>query len=306
MGTITNIVEGSFSGSETVQSNGKTKKEYKISYDVIADSLEEDWEHILNATPGLPPLKSAWKNGDCKCKKREPRNAVTIRYGGKLTLKWEIVCTFDDSPVPGENEEEKDPTKWPTTLTIAAQDVEEILKKDRQTGETIANPHKEPILLTVPNSYPVIEFSRYEYYPDTVSGMQALIQKFNRFKNTVNALSFMGFPPGTCFMYAPTATRENINDGIYFKVNYRILIRHSEVEEEPLKAHVLCEGYLYTKTSDESDPKRVYDTAKDDGVNKKVRLDENGNILANTAQDVFLTFNQYLESDFNELGLVRD
>ena len=100
-----------------------------------------------------------------------------------------------------------------------------------------------PIRSRTLRSYPVVEFSRYEPYPDTPAGIAAFISKMNRFKNRINADEFMGFEPGTCFLYAPQTTREQINGGYFFKVTYRILIKADE-GEEPFKAKPLCEGYM--------------------------------------------------------------
>lgn len=298
MGTIVGVVDGSLSATESLKSNYRsTKKEYKVIFDIIADNVDETWEHILNRTPGLPQIKQSWKNDGCRCKKRNPKNAKTIVYNGKLTLKWSVECSFDSDVIA---EEEEDPTKWPTTLSISSQEVTESLERDVETNKPIMNPNKERILIEIPNSYPVIEFSRYEPYPDTPDGMRAIIATFNRFKNRINSAPFLGFPAGTCFMYAPQTTREQINGSAYFKVNYRILVKADE-GENPFMARTLCEGYMIQNPDKGG---MLESTAEAYGQNIKVNLSLEGLPLESDKEPIFLEFNQYKSVDFNELGLL--
>lgn len=185
---------------------------------------------------------------------------------------------------------------------ISSQEVTEDLLKDAETDEPVVNPNGERIQIEIPNSYPVIEFSRYEPSPDTPAGIAAFISKMNRFKNRINSDEFMGFEPGTCFLYAPQTTREQINGGYFFKVTYRILIKADE-GEEPFKAKPLCEGYM-AKNPDAGGT--VQSTSEIYGQNIKVNLDAFGMPLGEDADPVFLSFNQYKSVNFSELQLLPE
>lgn len=140
------------------------------------------------------------------------------------------------------NDFSQSPLESPIELSITTEDVTESLEKDVVTGAPIQNPNGERIQIEVPRSFPVIEFSRYENYPDNPAGVAAIAAKIALYANKINADTFLGFPPGSCFMHAPHATREAINGGYYFKMTYRITI-HGGLE--PYKARPLCEGYTF-------------------------------------------------------------
>ena len=63
------------------------------------------------------------------------------------------------------------------------------------TGAPIQNPNGERIQIEVPRSFPVIEFSRYENYPDNPAGVAAIAAKIALYANKINADTFLGFPP---------------------------------------------------------------------------------------------------------------
>lgn len=301
MGTIIGIKDGSFSGSETRDSAfKKRKRKYSVVFEIVADDLSETWTHVLT-TPELPRLLEDWKGDGCRCKSRTPKEAHTVHFNGRLTILWEVECQFD-SEVMYLDRKDDDPLTWPTELSISSQEVTEDLLKDAETDEPVVNPNGERIQIEIPNSYPIVEFSRYEPYPDTPAGIAAFISKMNRFKNRINADEFMGFEPGTCFLYAPQTTREQINGGYFFKVTYRILIKADE-GEEPFKAKPLCEGYM-AKNLDAGGT--VQSTSEIYGQNIKVNLDAFGMPLGEDADPVFLSFNQYKSVNFSELQLLPE
>lgn len=271
---------------------------YSVVFEIVADDVDETWTHILAQTPKLPRLLEDWKNDGCRCKSRTRKEARTIQLDGKLTILWEVECQFD-SDVIFQDAKENDPLTWPTTLSISSQEVTEDLLKDAETDEPVVNPNGERIHIEVPNSYPVIEFSRYEAYPDTPAGIAAFIAKMNRFKNRLNADEFMGFAPGTCFLYAPQTTREQINGSLYFRTTYRILIKADE-GEKPFTAKPLCEGYMVIDNEDG----QLKNTSEIYGQNIKVNLDANGHILNPNDTPQFLCFNQYKSVNFSELQLL--
>ena len=294
MGTIIGIKDGSFSGSEEQASAfQKKKRRYSVSFDVIADSIDETWTSILN-TPRLPKLLEDWKGDGCRCKRRTPKEAHTMHYHGKLTILWEIDCEFDSEVV--FKDFSKDPTEWPIELSLSSEDVTEILEKDVVTGAPIQNPNGEKIQIEVPKSYPVIEFSRYENYPDNPLGVAALAAKIAYYANTVNADTFLGCAPGNCFMHAPRATRESINGGYYFKVTYRITLRPGL---QPYKARPLCEGYTFRGFVGAN----VRSTAEKYGQNIKINLNLDGMEIAESEEPVYLEFNQYAPVNFADLAL---
>lgn len=161
------------------------------------------------------------------------------------------------------------------------------------TGAPIQNPNGERIQIEVPRSFPVIEFSRYEAYPDNPAGVAAIAAKIALYANKINSDVFLGFAPGSCFMHAPHATREAINGGYYFKMTYRITIRGGL---EPYKARPLCEGYTFRGLVGGN----IRSTAERYGQNIKVNLDLNG---LESDDPVYLAFNQYEPVPFAPLAL---
>ena len=291
MGTIIGIKDGSFSGSEERESAfKKCKRKYSVVFEVVADSVDETWTSILN-TRKLPKLLEDWKGDGCRCKSRTPREAHTIHFNGRLTILWEVECHFDSEVV--FKDFSQSPLEWPIELSITTEDVTETLEKDVVTGAPIQNPNGERIQIEVPRSFPVIEFSRYEAYPDNPVGVAAIAAKIALYANKINADTFLGFPPGSCFMHAPHATREAINGGYYFKMTYRITIRGGQ---EPYKARPLCEGYTFRGLVGGN----IRSTAERYGQNIKVNLDLNG---LESDDPVYLAFNQYEPVPFAPLAL---
>ena len=301
MGTLLGIQEGSFAGEESQESWLKDRKgKYSVVFEVLADSPEEPWGHVLYETPGLPGMLQDYFHDGCRCKKRAPKETHTVTYNGTPTVLWEIACDFDSEvEYKEQTEEEREPTEWPTTLSISTQEVTEDLLQDPVTKQPVVNPNGERIHIELTNSYPVIEFSRYEAYPDTPAGVAAIVSKINRYKNRVNKTPFLGFPAGTCFLYAPVATREKINGAYFFKMTYRILIK-AEEGDEPFVAKPLCEGYL---VRDANNGGKVVSTADLYGQNIRVNLDKQGHVLQDGAPPVYLSFHQYQQADFNDLRL---
>ena len=165
----------------------------------------------------------------------------------------------------------------------------ESLEKDVVTGAPIQNPNGERIQIEVPRSFPVIEFSRYENYPDNPAGVAAIAAKIALYANKINA----DISTRLLFMHAPHATREAINGGYYFKMTYRITIRGGL---EPYKARPLCEGYTFRGLVGGN----IRSTAERYGQNIKVNLDLNG---LESDDPVYLAFNQYDSVSFGSLGL---
>ncbi|MBQ9454833.1 MAG: hypothetical protein IJU53_04095 [Thermoguttaceae bacterium] len=292
MGTIIGIKDGSFSGNEERSSIfAKMKRKYSVIFSIVADSVDETWTSILN-TPKLPKLLEDWKGDGCRCKSRTPKEAHTIHFNRKLTILWEVECTFD-SEVVFKPFETDDPLQWPIELSLSTEDVTELLTQDVVTGKPIQNPNGEKIQIEVPRSYPVIEFSRYESYPDNPLGVAQLAAKIAYYSNKLNADTFLGCSPGNCFMHAPRAMREAINGGYFFKVTYRITIRGGL---EPYKARPLCEGYTYRVAKGFN----IRSTAEIYGQNIKINLDLDG---VESDEPVYLAFNQYESVVFADLGL---
>ena len=315
MGTLLGIQDGSFSGSEGQESWLKERKgNYTVVFEVLADSVEESWGHILYETPGLPDLLQDFFHDGCRCKKRTPKEIGTVNYGGKPSILWEIECQFDsqwDTREQEQQEEQYDPVEWPSELQITSQEITTDLITDPVTGDPIANPNGERIQVETTQSFPVVEFSRYEPYPNTTAGIQAILTKIFKYQNRVNSAPFLGQPEGCVFMYAPTTRREKINGGEFFKVTYRFLIKQltkpnadKPHDNEPFMIRPLCEGYTIREADGQD--LRTISTAEKFGQNIRVNLNADGGLLADDAEPVFLLFNTYKKADFNELGLTME
>lgn len=316
MGTLLGQKDGTFSGNEQRSSIfRKRKRKYSLTFDVLADSVDEKWTEVLN-TPGLPRPLEDFQGDGCRCKNRSPKEAKTVMQDGVLTILWTVQCDFDSEVVfrdVGKDQEIlTDPLEWPTTLSIHEhEEKRDLLTAWNDAGTPIENPNGERIHVEVTESYPLIEFSRYEAYPDTPEGVVSFLGKMASYANTLNSEEFLGFPKYSCLMYAPTATREEINGGRYFRVTYRILVKNYTQEEKeasgqenysPFDVRPLCEGYLVR----DRDTGEIRSTSEIYGQNIKVNLDADGYELADGNEPHFLYFETHDASDFNGLNLVPD
>lgn len=316
MGTLLGQKDGTFSGNEQRSSIfRKRKRKYSLTFDVLADSVDEKWTEVLN-TPGLPRPLEDFQGDGCRCKNRSPKEAKTVMQDGVLTILWTVQCDFDSEVVfkdiGKEQEQMADPLEWPTTIAIHEhEETRDLLNAWNAPKTPVCNPNGERIHVEVTQSYPLIEFSRYEAYPDSPSGVAAFLKKMANFANTLNNTEFMGFPKYSCLMMAPTATREEINGGRYFKVTYRILIKNYTDEEKeasgqedfsPFDVRPLCEGYLVRdRETDE-----IRSTSELYGQNIKVNLDANGCELGEGEDPHFLYFHTREGANFNELNLIPE
>ena len=311
--------------SKSLQKNGmlwKVSRSFEREYLVLADSYGESQDAILSAVPqplqyylprspieadGLPsgafqkyykmmvtpvlgPLAGAYM---CKSVQIKEVDDVTHPETHQLTTLNRITCSFD-------NDLRLDPLELDPTVKVKSESVERVLEKDVQTGDPIQTACGEKLLQATEETITVLEISRYHNFPYNLN----IIEEF---KKTINQKEFWGRPARCALMdsiecdFVDVEIAEDMKKK-YAHVTYRIKFRwdgDNPDNPNPWALKALHYGNLrFVKAG--APPEKNLDV---NGKPCPCNLDARGFKLADNADPVFLTFNQYPEKDWDELEI---
>lgn len=303
---VIDIKHSTRQGSTELASKGKLfiqRGDWSVTYYVIGDSLSDTPNDIIGAS-GIPPLYYPLYDGYCnKITPKEVSRTKNPRTGAICGL-WEVTCEFDtdidpNSEAGGDGTPDLKPPQWRWT----GEQEEQPLTEDVLTGEPVVTGAGEPILITTPFWYPILEIRRYEklstWDDDTILD----------YSNTLNLVQFWGAKMG-CARMLPIETDfvETIESAQYVPVTYKIKFKmvwdqssldwkfYSWLIEVPHR------GVLYRKAPGaEPEP---HATAETKWQITEVELNADGTKNTSLLEPYkYLSFNGLLFSNFNDLSL---
>ena len=265
-------------------------------YYVLGSSLSEREPSILNS-PGIPALGSVLLGTVCKTRNAKEVTRVNDPKTNTPTILWEVTVTFDTDV----DFEDEDPEDMTPKIRWYGETEDEVLERDAITGEPIITKPGDILLITHPLVLPVLEVKRFEVYPfDPTIILQ--------YANKVNADTFYGAPPGTALMMPMSTEEQVIKEVKYNLVTYTIKFKLKENPDAPgtlltdsWKSRPLHHGVRYFPLDPPGSPPRVFTDAN--GNPATVNLDDNGHILPDGFDPVYLEFHRFAKVAFNTLGL---
>lgn len=280
-------------GDQSLEKNGtiwKQKRQYSREYTVLADTFDESEESILRTVPRLGSVL----NG-CLCKSvsvKEVEGVIHPRTK-KLTALWKITCSFD-------SDVQLDPLELDPEVRWSAEQEEEALWQDVETGEAIQTKCGEQIPMTRQRVIPVLEIKRYMDFPFDPNILL-------NYTNTLNAGEFWGAPARHAFLASIECDYVEIElsdtqKKKYAHVSYRIKFKFDPFSNEPWKARPLHYGNLVWADGEKTAVTQYTDLQ---GRPCPTLLDEEGFDLGASLSPVFLAFNQYLTKDWTSLKINR-
>ena len=229
----------------------------------------------------------------------DPFSYVTRKsnqYVGNLVQKVFVKYTRMENPL-----EQRPEFSW----TFA--DVNEPIDKDKD-NKPITNSAQEPFDPPIAEDYSdqVFRVVRNEATFDKLFAAD--------FKNSVNIDTFLGFPPGTCWLKVFDGDEIKEAGLIYWRVSYEIHIRYDKDNEQASgwERNILDQGYRTIALDEAGEPKLTedgkptYEVMKDKDKNllsQPVQLDGEGQKLSAGAVPVFLEFETKKVRQFSILGL---
>lgn len=299
MPRVLGIKDGSYKSDVQTQrvrgNRWKDTKRFSQTYIVLADDDTQTDSDIQNTT-GIPP--KFYPLYGCYCVAHHPVEVATIKHPvtGVTTILWEVTVDFDSDVDPDEDDlpESRPPkTRWIGEVE------EEVLERDTVTGAAIQTANYERILVTTPAVLPVLEITRWEFYP-----FNPLVMLF--YANRVNRTWFWGAPPGTALMLPMEVGEYELMNGIkYVPVTYRIKFKlrpdpsnPAILLQNPWKARVLHQGYAVRPAAGVTPEIHVDANERPTMVNLNLDGTEN-----TSATPVYLEWNRFALADLNALSL---
>lgn len=272
--------------------------EFTDTHIVIANS-ESDSVATVVATSGLPSLYSS-KGGAyaITCNPKE-QGTVVHPVSGAITILWHIEYEYTSNinPDDGGGGSSLAPESKPPVISWDSENIKEVLKFDKMTGDPIVTTADEQILVEEDIACPVLEIQRYEVWPFDPSVQLDYVNK-------INLYTFYGAPQGCAKMQSIKSKEEYINAVKYAHVTYRIMFKPTNpsngITSHTWTLRLLNQGTMYRERFTDQTP-RVYLDLK--GKPATVNLDLNGHTLNPGLPPVSLEFNKYDYIDFTPLGL---
>lgn len=290
MAQIVAIKRGGRSGSHSLSQNGlqwDVEKTFTITYTVVCDSVSDTHEHILQ-TAGIPRV--GVKMYGLICKKVSATREKLVQMNGGMRGLWTVTADFDSSI------DHIDPTELPPEVSWTSEIFEEVLRKDLN-GRPIQTVPGEPLILTGRKAMPVLTISRTENAPFDPS----IILNYT---NTINSNGFWGAPAKSALLESIQAKYKQVEmtngDKKWFvDVTYVIKFKKIPNVSEPWKASVLHHGTKYYQNAE--DEAQAWEDGR--GNNGSYNLDNNGFLLADGADPVYLDFDIYEQKNFDTLKI---
>ena len=263
-------------GSETI-----SDLSYQVEYLVTVTSPQDHTYTILSEMP--------WKVGDefSIGNDYDPR-AIALTASAEPVpsnhFKWIYKVEFGKPP---KDQETDNPLDQPPVLELIFAQEEKLLEQD-VNGKAIRNSVGDRFddVLTREDSQPVLRITRNEPRASALFGMDL--------RDTVNRSPWMGAPRRTIKFQPPTLrSRFHKNIGVYYEKGYEF-----KFSDETWRFVLLNQGY-YEKDADSSDnTKRKRITVKGEPIQQPVALTEEGLLLPEDEDPVWLEFDGYRESMF--------
>ncbi len=251
MGLYLGEKDGTRTVEESLQKRAKVfvteKKSAFVCY-VIADTLDDTEDQILDDTPELPELYEKINGRKCVSRGGGETGRTIHPLTGVPTALWEISLEFSDAvdddqqggqQEDGENLENKRPTyEWESETE------NEVMTEDA-VGTAVLTGAGEPIHLELPVRIAVYTKSYYLRRP--FEGFDANIMI--NLNEHLNLFPFKGAPVG-CVKVSKIKTSEETVAGILYdkiqvQMAFKIKKREGELLEHTWQPKVLHEGFKY-------------------------------------------------------------
>lgn len=267
---------------------------FKICYYVLGDGTYQSEEEIVQAV-GIPPLFFSLNGAYCQQVSAKETNTVIHPMTGALTGLWEVECSFD-SKVDEDQQNNEDPTSLEPTVTWSTETEEEYIPED-VNGNPIQTTADEPLFVDAPRPRPILNITRFEYYPFDPNVILNYATKLNQNE-------FYGAPRGCAYMVGIEAgEKETEKNFVYCAVTYKIKFKMKKVGgnfvEDQWFLKLPNVGHKM-RTLPGADPIVAKDT---NGTPITVALDAAGVPLPVGVAPILLDFQVDDYADFNNLSL---
>jgi len=302
MPTLLGIKDGSYNADWTLKKKDKIYvpvREASIVYYVLADDSTQD-DLVIGVTSGLPFLWGVTGGMVCMSKTLNDKTTCIHPVTGVTTNLWEVGCKFSTDV---DLSQDQDPEAKPPTVRWSGETEEEVLEKDPITLDAIQTEAEEPIITTAPIVLPVLEITRYEFWPFDPDVMLA-------YSHHTNSTVFWGAPVGSALMLPMDVDEEVIEQVKYVRVTYRIKFKIKKeggsMLQDTWKMRLLHHGFKYREAAGEA-PVIKKDKYKNPmTVNLKtdaLNPGQGGTELPSGSSAEYLEFNRFPKANFNALGL---
>jgi archaellum component FlaF (FlaF/FlaG flagellin family) len=277
--------------------------EFRRTYLVLADYADQPEEEIKNTT-GIPPLGYILNGSICQSISPKEERTIKHPFTGVQTILYKVDCEFN-SEMDGAAEPKQQPPAQRPKVRWYGECEDEVLEKDPVTGEAIQTVNGEPLLITAPVVCPILEITRYEYYPFNPSIQLA-------YANRVNSSPFWGAPVGCALMLPIEVESEQVGYTMYDRATYKIKFKIKLNENGGFKANtwraeVLHQGYMVRDSAELSAPDPYADiphvNVDKHGNPATVNLTLDGTKLPSGEEKVYMTFNRFCYANLNALSL---
>ena len=257
-------------------------RNYKLTYDVFTDD-KADGPLTIHESSKMP-----FRGGDVYRlgNDYDPYAfliSISTNQVPKNSTAWKAVFDFSTDV----NSEISNPLNEPPEIELVFAQKEKLLEQD-VNGKAIRNTVGDRFddVITREDSQPILRISRNEPSSLGLFGMDL--------RDTVNRSPWMGAPRRTIKFQPPTLrSRWHRVIGTYYAKNYEF-----KFSDETWRFVLLNQGY-YEKDADSSDnTKRKRITVKGEPIQQPVALTEEGLVLPEGDDPVWLEFDGYRESMF--------
>lgn len=302
MPAIIGIKDGSFDASLSLKKKDKIYipvRTFSVAYFILSDDTFQD-ELVISATAGLPSLWSVLNGAICMDKTFKEQTTVIHPVTGFKAILWVVTCKFTTDIDPNQDQ---DPESKPPTVRWSGETEEEVLEKDPITLAAITTEADEPYFASAPIVLPILEISRYEFWPFDPDVMLA-------YSHHTNSAAFWGAPVGSALMMPMDVDEEIIEQVKYVKVTYRIKFKIKKegatMLENTWNLRLLHHGFRYRKVAGEEPLTKTDEKENPMTINLKteaLHVGEGGMELTTGNPGEYLEFNRFPKVNFNTLSL---
>lgn len=282
------------------------QRKFALVYFVIADSIDDEVEDI-ETTTDLPVLWDNLFGGYCYRITAREVNVVVSPFGDGRVGLWEVLCEFDQDIMPDQDVAvphayyKRAKYRW-TSETEQVRFIRDVITQD-----PIVTANGEPLIFMIDESYPVLEYKRYEQEGED-NERQFSLQKMLNFNNTVNEKEFLGAKIGSVKCNMEGDEHEIIEGELWVPVTYRFKFKFEldpddteEFREDAWMAEVPHRGFLYREVA--GGEILLHATGDTKYQPTEVNLDEDGVKLSSYQPLEYLRFNRCRKADFDLLEI---
>lgn len=275
---VTSVKEKANSGQGSL--GEKNREQYQQTFVVLTDDKDDSVATVVNAVllnRGITLFDTGWVSGNDSSFKAKAKNVTAKETGPK---SWEVVVTFD-SQQDDEAQQEENPLDRPVQFSASFLEVQVPLEKDRD-GNATKNSHNVPFNPPpmVPEAMPVLNARANKAAFD--------FSLANQYVNTVNNAEWYGVDAGKARVTNITGDGPKEENGyVYYEVSVDVQFNRRGWQPSVLDSHIV---------QNEKDAASFAQV-----IGSRVLLDGAGAKNSTDANPVFLDFNYYEETDFNDL-----